>query len=107
MARLLEHHALEILERTGIRVPDFRVVSSPEQAQEAAQVVGGRAILKALVPVGGRAKAGAIRIAPTPEKAAEYAREFLGRTILNFTIDEILVGEVVEITKEFFVSLTF
>jgi succinyl-CoA synthetase beta subunit/citryl-CoA synthetase large subunit len=83
------------------------VISSPEGAKETAKGFGGTAVLKALIPLGGRAKAGAIRIAQAPEKAADYARELLGRTILNFTVDEILVSEVVEIVKEFFVSLTF
>lgn len=107
MARLLEHHALDILKRSGIRVPRFRVISSPEEAKETAKEFGGKAVLKALIPVGGRAKAGAIGIAPTPERAAEYARELLGAKILNFTVDEILASEVAKIVKEFFVSLTF
>jgi succinyl-CoA synthetase beta subunit len=107
MARLLENHALDILKRSGIRVPRSRVISSPEEAKETAKEFGGRTVLKALIPAGGRAKAGAIRIAPTPEGAAEYAHELLGRIVLNFTVDEILVSEFVKIAKEFFVSLTF
>jgi succinyl-CoA synthetase beta subunit/citryl-CoA synthetase large subunit len=107
MARLLENHALDILKQSGIRVPRSRVIASPEEAKETAKEFGGRAVLKALIPVGGRAKAGAIRIAPTPEGSAEYARELLGRIVLNFAVDEILVSEFVQIAKEFFVSLTF
>jgi succinyl-CoA synthetase beta subunit/citryl-CoA synthetase large subunit len=107
MARLLEHHALDILKQSGMRVPRFRVISSPEEAKESTKEFGGRMVLKALIPVGGRGKAGAIRTAQTPEQAFALARELLGRTTLNFAVDQLLVSEFVEVAKEFFVSLTF
>jgi succinyl-CoA synthetase beta subunit/citryl-CoA synthetase large subunit len=107
MARLLEHHALDILKRSGISVPSFQVVFSPEEAKEAALRFNGKTVLKPLIPVGGRGKAGAIRTAQTPERASEHARELLGRTILNFAVDALLVSEFIETVKEFFVSLTF
>jgi succinyl-CoA synthetase beta subunit/citryl-CoA synthetase large subunit len=107
MARLLEHHALDVLKRSGISVPRFHVVCSPEEAKEAALRFNGKTVLKALIPVGGRGKAGAIRTAETPDRAAEHARELLGRTILNFAVDALLISEFVETVKEFFVSLTF
>ncbi|MGH7775293.1 MAG: ATP-grasp domain-containing protein [Candidatus Binatia bacterium] len=107
MARLLEHHALNLLREGGIPVPVFRVVSTPEAAKEAATQLGGPVVLKALIPVGGRGKAGAIKVAETPEEAMERAQELLGRFILNFSVNELLVSELVKIRKEFFVSLTF
>ena len=54
MARLLEHHALDLLKQAGVPVPPFRVVSTPGAAREAADSLGGPVVLKALVPVGGR-----------------------------------------------------
>ncbi len=107
MARLLEHHALDLLKQAGVPVPPFRVVSTPEAAREAATRLGSPVVLKALIPVGGRGKAGAIRMAQTPGEAFDQAQELLGRTILNFPVRELLVSEVVSIAKEFFVSLTF
>ena len=107
MARLLEHHALDLLKQQGIPVPGFRVVSAPGAAKEAALRMGCPVVLKALIPVGGRGKAGAIKMAYEPEEAFEQATELLGRTVLNFPVDEILVSEAVTIAKEFFVSVTF
>ena len=107
MARLLEHHALDLLKQVGVPVPPFRVVSTPEAAREAATRLGSPVVLKALIPVGGRGKAGAIRMAQTPGEAFDQAQELLGRTILNFPVRELLVSEEVSIAKEFFVSITF
>ncbi len=107
MARLLEHHALDLLKQAGVPVPPFRVVSTPGAAREAADSLGGPVVLKALIPVGGRGKVGAIRMAQTPGEAFDQAQELLGRTILNFPVRELLVSEVVSIAKEFFVSITF
>jgi succinyl-CoA synthetase beta subunit/citryl-CoA synthetase large subunit len=107
MARLLEHDALEILRRGGIPVPRFQVVSSPEEATEVARQLGYPVVLKALIPAGGKGKAGAIRMAHSPEETGKEAREILGKTILSFPVKELLVSEAVKIAKEFFVSLTF
>lgn len=107
MARLLENQALDFLRRQGIPVPAFEVVSSPNAAGDAAVRLGGRVIVKALIPVGGRGKAGAIRIAHTPDEAREQAQKLLGRSILNFPVDQLLVSETVAIAQEFFVSFAF
>jgi len=107
MARLLEHHALDLLRQGEVPVPHFKVISTPEAAREAADGLGGHVVLKALIPAGGRGKAGAIKMAQTPAQAFDQARELLGNTILNFPVRELLVSEVVSIAKEFFVSITF
>jgi len=107
MARLLEHHALNLFKEGGIPVPRFQVVSTPEEAREAAVRLGSTVVLKALIPVGGRGKAGAIRLAQSPEEAYRHAEELLGRTVLNFPVTELLVSEAVKIAQEFFVSITF
>ncbi|MBI4488351.1 MAG: acetate--CoA ligase family protein [Deltaproteobacteria bacterium] len=107
MARLLEHHALEILREGGIPVPRFEVASTAQAAQEVSVRLGCPVVLKALIPVGGRGKAGAIKMARSPQEASQTARELLGQTILKFPVDELLISEVVKIVKEFFVSLTF
>jgi succinyl-CoA synthetase beta subunit/citryl-CoA synthetase large subunit len=107
MARLLEHHALEILKQAGIPVPRFEVVATGEAAGEFAARAGGHAVLKPLVPVGGRGKAGAIKIANSPLEAVELAGQLLGRTILNFPASELLASERIRIAQEFFASLTF
>lgn len=107
MARLLEHHALSLLREAEIPVPKFEVVSSPGGGKEAATRLGGPVIVKALIPVGRRGKAGAIKAAQTPEEAELAVRELLGRSILNFPVRELLVSEAIPIAREFFASLTF
>ncbi|MBI4183732.1 MAG: acetate--CoA ligase family protein [Proteobacteria bacterium] len=107
MARLLEHHALEFLARAGIAVPGFEVVREPAAAGAAAERFGGSAVVKALIPVGGRGKAGAIRLARTPAAAAEAAAALLGRTVAHFPVREVLVSELVDIAREIFLSITF
>lgn len=107
MARLLEHDALEILREGGIAVPHFQVISTPEAAGEAALQLGCPIVLKALIPVGGKGKAGAIRIAHSAEEAYREARDLLEKTVLNFPVKELLVSEAVKIAREFFAALTF
>ena len=98
---------MNLLREGGIPVPPFQVVSTPEEAKETANQWKRLVVLKALIPVGGRGKAGAIKTAATPEETLRQARELLGRTILNFPVDQLLVSEVVKIAREFFVSVTF
>jgi succinyl-CoA synthetase beta subunit len=107
MARLLEHHTLELLDRAGVAVPRFRVVASAEAAGDACAALGGSVILKALIPVGGRGKAGAIRHAATPDQAAAVARGLLGRAVLNFPVQRLLVSAPLAIAQEIFVAITF
>lgn len=107
MARLLEHHALEFLAKRGIAVPGFAVATSAEEARRAASGFGRPAVVKALIPVGGRGKAGAIKFAESPEEAFAHAQSLLGRTVLNFPVERLLVSERLDIATELFVSITF
>jgi len=107
MARLLEHHALNLLKEGGIAVPAFQVVSTSKDLVDVGNELGWPIVLKALIPVGGRGKAGAIKIARNADEGLKAAEELLGRTILNFPITRLLVGEAIAIDREFFVSITF
>lgn len=107
MARLLEHHALEFLAKGGVEVPEFAVVASAAEAKRAAAGFGGPAVVKALIPVGGRGKAGAIKRAENPDEAFEHARSLLGQTVLNFPVERLMLSELIHIAEEIFVSITF
>jgi succinyl-CoA synthetase beta subunit/citryl-CoA synthetase large subunit len=107
MARLLEDHALDFLAKGGIEVPDFTVAESADKAEDAARAFGGGAVIKALIPAGGRGKAGAIKLAETPEEAGGHAADLLGQTVLNFPVERVLVSELVDIEREIFASITF
>lgn len=107
MARLLESDALKILQQAEVPIPQFEVACTADAAREAALRLPSPAVIKALIPVGGRGKAGAIKVAHSADEAWEMADSLLGKTVLNFPVHEILVSEGLQIAKEYFVSLTF
>ncbi|MEE9275455.1 MAG: ATP-grasp domain-containing protein [bacterium] len=107
MARLLEHDSLELLGRYGVPVPAYEVAGDPDEAAAALERLGGRAVLKALVPVGGRGKAGAVARVSGPEEARAEAARILGSVVRRFPVDRLLVMEALEIRREFFLSITF
>ena len=107
MARLLEHDALAILAEAGVALPRWAVANHAAEAGAAASTLGGNFVLKAHVPVGGRGKAGAIRVAGDAGEAKSIAADMLGRRVGEFPIRRLLVMERLEIAEEYFVSLTF
>ncbi|OGL61029.1 MAG: hypothetical protein A3J27_02510 [Candidatus Tectomicrobia bacterium RIFCSPLOWO2_12_FULL_69_37] len=107
MARLLEHDSLDLLKRHGLPVPAHALASSPDEAVSAVARLGGRAVLKALVPVGKRGKEGAVRLVASPDEARREAARILGMTVRNFPVRRLLAMEALEIKRECFLSLTF
>jgi succinyl-CoA synthetase beta subunit len=81
--RIHEYQAKELLKRYGVTVPRGEVVPTPEAARAAAERLGGRVVVKAQIHAGGRGKAGGIRLADSPERAYELAREMLGMTLVT------------------------
>lgn len=104
MARLLEHDALRLLSEHGVPVPDFAVVSSAEEAAAATTRFGGTAVIKALIPTGGRGRAGAVRVARSPEEARTIAADLLGKDVLRFRVDRVMVVRLIEAEWEVFVA---
>ncbi len=107
MGRLLEHHAKQILKGAGVAVPSFEVAASEAEALEAARRMGKPVVVKALVAVGKRGKAGAIKFADTPEEAARVTREMLGSTVRNFPVERVLIEEKLDIGQELYLSITY
>lgn len=105
MAQLLEHEALRILGEHGLDVPEFSVASDPQGAATTTAAFGGESVLKALIPVNGRAAAGAVRIARSAEDAWSIAEGMLGEKILGHRVERVLVSRVVEADWE--ISLLF
>lgn len=91
----------------GISVPVFGIAASGTEAEAAARRIGKPVVLKALVPVGKRGKAGAIKIAKTPREAAVLAKEILSMTIRNFPVEKLLVEEKLVIAQEWYLSITY
>jgi succinyl-CoA synthetase beta subunit/citryl-CoA synthetase large subunit len=107
VARLLEHHALAVLAEAGLALPRWAVAASAEEAGAAAARVGGAVVVKALVPVGGRGKAGAVRVAAGPREAMAVATELLTRRVGAFLVRRLLVMQRLDIVEEHFASVTF
>jgi len=100
-----EYQGKELLARMGVPTTKGRVASTPEEAEAIAKEVGKVAV-KAQVHVGGRGKAGGIKVASTPAEAREAAQKILGMDIKGLTVQKVLVEEAIEIEKEFYLGIT-
>ena len=103
--KLYEYLAKGMLAEHGVPTGGGIVCDTPEQAEEAARQIGACAI-KAQVLVGGRGKAGGIKLANTPAEAKARAREILGMNLKGFIVDKVLVDPQIKIEKEYYVSIT-
>ena len=103
--KFLEYQVKERFKAAGIPVPDGRLARTPEEAVLAAGQLGAIAV-KAQVPVGGRGKAGGIKLANTPMEAKRAAEEILGMTIKGYTVREVWCEVAQEITRELYLGLT-
>ncbi|MFJ2900921.1 ADP-forming succinate--CoA ligase subunit beta [Streptomyces sp. NPDC087212] len=101
---LYEHQARELFEEHGIAVPRAEVTDSPAKAREIARRLGGKTVVKAQVKVGGRGKAGGVRIAADPAAAYLTARQMLGMDIKGHPVGTVMLAEPVDIESEFYVS---
>jgi len=103
--KLQEYMGKDLLRKAGVPVPGGQVTSTPDEAAEIARGLGSVAV-KAQVLVGGRGKAGGIKLADTPEEARQRAAEILGMDIKGLTVDKVLVEQQVTIAKEYYAGIT-
>ena len=101
-----EYQGKEIFNAYGIPVNDQEIVTTPEAAKAAAEKMGTTVVVKAQVLVGGRGKAGGVKLAKTPEEAEAKARDILGLTIKGIPVEKVMVTPASEILKEYYVSIT-
>ena len=106
MGRLLENHSKQLLAENQIPVPRFFVAEDASEATERARQLGCEVVLKALVPVGKRGKAGAIKFAADAESCAAATRQLLGMVVRHYPVERVLVEEKLAIDQELFVSIT-
>jgi succinyl-CoA synthetase beta subunit len=104
---LYEYQGKELFRRFGIPVSEGRLATSPAEAREAAQGLGCPVVVKAQVLVGGRGKAGGIKLADTPAEAEARAREILGLDIRGHMVHKIWLERASEIEREYYLSITF
>ena len=104
--RLHEYQSKEVFQDYQIPIPRGRLASTPEEAKLIAEEMIGPVVLKAQVLVGGRGKAGGIRLVKSPEEAEEEASKILGRRIKDIPVRRLLVEEAVNIQKEIYLGMT-
>lgn len=103
--KIHEYQAKDILRRYGVPVQPGQVATTPEQAEQIAREFGGRVVVKAQVYVGGRGKAGGVKLADSPEQAREIAGQILGMDIKGLTVQKVLVTPALDIKEEYYVGI--
>ncbi|MBO3083661.1 ADP-forming succinate--CoA ligase subunit beta [Cellulomonas fengjieae] len=106
---LFEYQARDIFEKHGVPVLGGVVATTPEEARAGAeQLLGGQSgvvVVKAQVKVGGRGKAGGVKLARSADEAAEKASEILGMDIKGHTVHRVMIAAGAKIATEFYFSL--
>ena len=102
---LFEYQARDIFEKYNVPVLKGLIADTPEQAQKAAEQIGGTVVVKAQVKVGGRGKAGGVKVAHSPEEAKQAAEKILGLDIKGHVVKRVMIAEGAKIAKEFYFSV--
>ncbi|KNE79680.1 MULTISPECIES: ADP-forming succinate--CoA ligase subunit beta [Streptomyces] len=101
---LFEYQARDLFAKHGVPVLAGEVIDTPEAAREVTERLGGRAVVKAQVKVGGRGKAGGVKLAKDPADAVEKAGQILGMDIKGHTVHKVMLAQTAEIKEEYYVS---
>ncbi|WP_420631197.1 ADP-forming succinate--CoA ligase subunit beta [Candidatus Leptofilum sp.] len=90
---LHEYQAKRLFAEHGVPIPNGDVASTPAEAREIARELGGKVVVKSQVLIGGRGKAGGIKLANDPDEAEAMARQILGMDIKGFQVNKVLIDE--------------
>ncbi|WP_225334089.1 ADP-forming succinate--CoA ligase subunit beta [Halomicrobium urmianum] len=104
--RLHEYQAKQVFADAGIPTPASTLAETVDDAVAAAEDIGYPVAIKAQVHVGGRGKAGGIKLAEDAEEAREYADDILGMDLKGYEVDRVLVEEAVDFENELYVGVT-
>src|SRR6266545_3817265 len=104
--KLHEYQSKLIFSKYGIPIPKGQVAATAQQARHIAEELGGRVVIKSQVLVGGRGKAGGIRLAKSPKEAADLATTLLGMEIKDLPVRKVLVDEAIGFDKEIYLGIT-
>jgi len=102
---LYEYQARDLFEQYGVPVLAGIVADTPEEVRAAAERIGGVVVVKAQVKVGGRGKAGGVKVAKTPDEAYEAAKAILGLDIKGHVVKRVMVAAGARIAREFYFSV--
>jgi succinyl-CoA synthetase beta subunit len=104
--KLHEYQSKLIFAKYGIPIPKGRVAATAREAKAIAEELGGRVVIKSQVLVGGRGKAGGVRLAKDPNEAEQVATQILGMEIKGLRVRKVLVDEAAAIETEIYFSIT-
>ncbi len=104
---LLEYQGKQLFSKHGVPVPEGRHATAVADAVDAAEQLGYPVVIKAQVQIGGRGKAGGIKLATDRESAEEHAGAILGMDIRGFTVHEVWVEKASEIDEEYYAAIVF
>ena len=102
---LYEYQARDLFEQYGVPVLPGIIADTPEEVRAAAEKLGGVVVVKAQVKVGGRGKAGGVKVAKTPDDAEAAGRAILGLDIKGHTVNRVMVAGGARIKQEFYFSV--
>ena len=102
---LYEYQARDLFESYGVPVLAGIVADTPEEVKAAAEKLGGVVVVKAQVKIGGRGKAGGVKVAKTPEEAYEAAQSIFGLDIKGHVVKRVMVAAGARIAEEFYFSV--
>lgn len=100
-----EELAKGYLHRYGFRTPHGAAATTAEDVRSKAEKLGGTVVVKALIPTGGRGKAGGVRICQSVEEAVTFANSLLGKPLLGYPVEKVLVEEAFSIKNEIYAGV--
>ena len=104
--KLHEYQSKAIFARYDIPIPKGRVATTAREARYIAAELGGRVVIKSQVLVGGRGKAGGIRLVRSPQEAENVAAQILGMTIKGLPVRKVLVDPTADVRAEIYLGVT-
>lgn len=104
--KLHEYQSKQLFSKYGIPIPKGQVAATASEARHIATELGGRVVIKSQVLVGGRGKAGGVKLANTPQEAEQLATQILGMEIKGLPVRKVLVDEAAGIDQEIYFAIT-
>ncbi len=102
---LFEYQARDLFEKHGVPVLAAAIATTPDQAEAAARAIGGKVVVKAQVKVGGRGKAGGVKLALDSASAREYASAILGMDIKGHQVRTVMIAPAAAIETEYYLAI--
>ncbi len=102
---LFEYQARDLFESHGVPVLGGAVAFTPEEAEKAAASMGGRVVVKAQVKIGGRGKAGGVKLAESASDAREKAQAILGMDIKGHIVHKVMIAQAAPIEAEYYLAI--